>query len=136
MALQLKRILLTGGAGFIGSHVAEALLRRGVELTIVDNLDRFYSPARKKSNLEEIQRTGKYRFFNQDIRIASGMRELIARAQPEAVIHLAAFHFDPKEEGQRWSQMRRFRDRRQRLFRSEFWDPDTDPTEQGGRLRP
>jgi len=53
-----------------------------------------------------------------------------------AVIHLAAFHFDPKEEGQRWSQMRRFRDRRQRLFRSEFWDPDTDPTEQGGRLRP
>jgi len=90
MALQPRRILLTGGAGFIGSHVAEALLRSGVELTIVDNLDRFYSPARKKSNLEQIRRTGKYRFVNQDIRIANGMRELIARTRPEAVIHLAA----------------------------------------------
>lgn len=90
MTLKPRRILLTGGAGFIGSHVAEALLRRGVELTIVDNLSRFYSPARKKSNLEEIRRTGKYRFVNQDIRSASGMRELIARIRPEAVIHLAA----------------------------------------------
>jgi len=90
MTLQPRRILLTGGAGFIGSHVAEALLRRGVELTIVDNLNRFYSPARKKSNLDEIRRTRKYRFVNQDIRSASGMRELIARIRPEAVIHLAA----------------------------------------------
>lgn len=90
MALQLKRILLTGGAGFIGSHVAEALLRRGAELTIIDNLDRFYSPVRKKSNLEEIRRAGKYRFVNQDIGDKSGMRELIARARPEAIIHLAA----------------------------------------------
>jgi UDP-glucuronate 4-epimerase len=90
MTLQPRRILLTGGAGFIGSHVAEALLRRGVELTIVDNLNRFYSPARKKSNLDEIRRIRKYRFVNQDIRSASGMRELIARIRPEAVIHLAA----------------------------------------------
>lgn len=90
MTLKPRRILLTGGAGFIGSHVAEALLRRGVELTIVDNLSRFYSPARKKSNLDEIRRIRKYRFVNQDIRSASGMRELIARIRPEAVIHLAA----------------------------------------------
>ena len=90
MAPQIKRVLLTGGAGFIGSHVAEALLRRGVELTIVDNLDSFYSPAWKMSNLREIRRTGKYKFVNQDIRFASGMRGVIARARPEAVIHLAA----------------------------------------------
>lgn len=90
MALRLKRVLLTGGAGFIGSHVAQALLRRGVELTIVDSLDRFYSVARKKSNLNEIRRVGKYRFANQDIRMKKGMRELIARERPEAIIHLAA----------------------------------------------
>ena len=90
MALQLKRVLLTGGAGFIGSHVAQALLRRGVELTIVDNLDRFYSLARKKSNLNEIRQVGKYKFANQDIRMKKGMRELIARERPEAIIHLAA----------------------------------------------
>jgi hypothetical protein len=51
---------------------------------MVDNLDPFYSPARKKSNLEEIRRTGEYRFANQDIRIANRMRELTARARPEA----------------------------------------------------
>jgi UDP-glucuronate 4-epimerase len=39
-----RRLLLTGGAGFIGSHVAEALLRNQVSLTIVENLDDFYSP--------------------------------------------------------------------------------------------
>ena len=90
MALQFKRVLLTGGAGFIGSHVAEALLRRGVELTIVDSLDHFYSPARKKSNLKEIRRAGRFRFVNQDIGNRSGMRKLMARARPDAVIHLAA----------------------------------------------
>src|ERR1700745_4262681 len=90
MALKTKRVLLTGGAGFIGSHVAEALLRRGVALTIVDNLDAFYSPAWKKANLREIRRTGKYKFVAQDIRIAKEMGELISRVQPEAVIHLAA----------------------------------------------
>jgi len=90
VALRLKRVLLTGGAGFIGSHVAQALLRRGVALTIVDNLDRFYSLARKKSNLNEIRRVGKYRFANQDIRMKKGMRELMACVRPEAIIHLAA----------------------------------------------
>jgi len=90
LALQLKRVLLTGGAGFIGSHVAEALLRRGVELTIVDNLDSFYSPAVKKANLEEIRRVGEYRFANQDIGSADGMRDLIVSTRPEAIIHLAA----------------------------------------------
>lgn len=90
MAVKPKRVLLTGGAGFIGSHVAEALLRRGTELTIVDNLDRFYSPARKKSNLREIRRSGKFKFVNQDIVNKSAMRKLIARARPDAIIHLAA----------------------------------------------
>ncbi len=58
-----KRILLTGGAGFIGSHVAEALLRNHAQLSIVDNLDEFYSPAWKKANLESIRKIGAIRFF-------------------------------------------------------------------------
>jgi UDP-glucuronate 4-epimerase len=53
-----KRILVTGGDGFIGSHVAEALLRRQFSVSIVDNLDEFYSPAWKKANLESIRKTG------------------------------------------------------------------------------
>jgi UDP-glucuronate 4-epimerase len=85
-----RRILLTGGAGFIGSHVAEALLRRGALLTIVDNLDDFYSLDRKKANLEEIRRVGPVDFFPIDICDTSAMHELMAGVRPEVAIHLAA----------------------------------------------
>jgi len=85
-----KRVLLTGGAGFIGSNLAEELLHRGLQLTIVDNLDNFYSPLRKKANLKEIKRAGKFTFANEDIRSASQMRDVIKRAPPDAIIHLAA----------------------------------------------
>jgi UDP-glucuronate 4-epimerase len=85
-----KRILLTGGAGFIGSHLAEALLRSRVSLSIVDSLDDFYSPAWKKANLEAVRRTGNFEFFAHDICDMDRMREVVARAQPDAIIHLAA----------------------------------------------
>jgi UDP-glucuronate 4-epimerase len=85
-----KRILLTGGAGFIGSHLAEALLRNEVSLSIVDNLDDFYSPAWKKANLETIRRTGYFEFFAHDICDKNRMREVVAGVHPDAIIHLAA----------------------------------------------
>jgi UDP-glucuronate 4-epimerase len=84
------RVLLTGGAGFIGSHLAQELLRRGVQLTIVDNLDDFYSPTWKRANLEDIRKTGIFDFVEQDICEVEGMRGAIAAAKPDAVIHLAA----------------------------------------------
>jgi len=85
-----KRILLTGGAGFIGSHVAEALIRRGAKLAIVDNLDDFYAPSRKRLNLQEIQSAGACEFFEADVRDMGALRKVAARIQPEIVIHLAA----------------------------------------------
>ena len=90
MAIDSKRILLTGGAGFIGSHLAEALLRNRARLSVVDNLDDFYSPAWKKANLESVRKAGAFDFFEQDICDADRMRETFARARPDAVIHLAA----------------------------------------------
>lgn len=84
------RILLTGGAGFIGSNLAEALLRRGKDLTIVDNLDEFYAPAWKKANLEEIRRVGQFEHSTVDICDFEELRAVVARAKPEAIIHLAA----------------------------------------------
>ena len=48
-------VLVTGGAGFIGSHVAEALLARGESVVVVDNLNNFYDPQLKRQNLEAIQ---------------------------------------------------------------------------------
>ena len=47
-------VLVTGGAGFIGSHVAEALLARGESVVVVDNLNSFYDPQLKRQNLEAI----------------------------------------------------------------------------------
>ncbi len=85
-----SRILLTGGAGFIGSHVAEALLRQGSSLTVVDNLDAFYSPAWKEANLEDVRRVGAFEFFASDICDVNQMRELFSSVHPDVVIHLAA----------------------------------------------
>ena len=90
MTSSSPRVLLTGGAGFIGSHVAEALLRRNYELCVIDNLDDFYSPAWKRANLDEVRRSGDFEFVHGDIcqqdRLAAVMKEF----RPDQVVHLAA----------------------------------------------
>src|SRR6266851_4969489 len=90
MSSRPQRVVLTGGAGFIGSHVSEALLRRGVQLWILDNLDEFYPPAWKKANLEDMRRVGSYEFSQVDICDIVRLRETLERARPDVVIHLAA----------------------------------------------
>lgn len=90
MPSQSERVLLTGGAGFIGSHVAEALLQRGTQVLILDSLDDFYPSTWKELNLEEIRRVASYEFCNVDICEIDPLREVIARYRPSAVIHLAA----------------------------------------------
>ncbi len=88
--MSLPRILLTGGAGFIGSHVAEALLTHGYQLSIIDNLDNFYDPNRKKDNLAQIRHAGDFKFFKLDICDVGPLREALRIARPEIIIHLAA----------------------------------------------
>ena len=85
-----KCVLLTGGAGFIGSHVAQALLARGFRVLIVDNLDNFYDVSRKRENLKEVARFGNFEFHQVDICDYETLRGLLGRARPEIVIHLAA----------------------------------------------
>ncbi|MEO6202300.1 MAG: NAD-dependent epimerase/dehydratase family protein, partial [Nitrospirales bacterium] len=58
-----KTILVTGAAGFIGSHAVEALIRRGDQVIGLDNLNDYYDPARKEKNLREVTehaKTGKW----------------------------------------------------------------------------
>jgi UDP-glucuronate 4-epimerase len=83
-------ILLTGGAGFIGSHLAEALLQKGLRLAIVDELNHFYSPEIKKANLAEVRQVGDFEFFQSDICDRYKLREAFEGAQPDIVVHLAA----------------------------------------------
>ncbi len=90
MSHTADKILLTGGAGFIGSHLAEALLQRGSQLTIVDNLDPFYPPHWKRANLAAIRAAGEFSFQQADICELSRLRAIFKSARPQIVIHLAA----------------------------------------------
>ena len=86
----MNRVLVTGGAGFIGSHLCEHLLRSGRRVVVVDNLDDFYDPLLKRANLEAMKSAGDYDFYPVDIRDSSRLEEVFQRARPDAVIHLAA----------------------------------------------
>jgi UDP-glucuronate 4-epimerase len=86
----MDNILITGGAGFIGSHLAERLLRQGKRLAIVDNLDDYYPADLKRANLDEIKASGKFQFFPTDIRDGEELRQVFTTFKPDAVIHLAA----------------------------------------------
>jgi UDP-glucuronate 4-epimerase len=84
------RILITGGAGFIGSHLAERLSKDGHEIFILDDLNDFYAPALKRQNLVEVERAGLAGFYDCDIRNAERTREILVDLSPGVVIHLAA----------------------------------------------
>jgi UDP-glucuronate 4-epimerase len=85
-----NHVLLTGGAGFIGSHVAEAVLRRGLQVSVVDCLDNFYLPAAKRANLEEVRKAGDFTFYEVDLCDFDALREAMSTLRPDTVIHLAA----------------------------------------------
>mgnify|MGYP003336142815 CR=1 FL=1 len=85
-------VLVTGVAGFIGSHIAEALLKKGFRIVGVDNFDSFYSKQVKEKNLEEIQKTSKrcgqqFRFINKDIN--DNIKSEFEKDSLISVIHLA-----------------------------------------------
>jgi UDP-glucuronate 4-epimerase len=88
--LSSNHVLLTGGAGFIGSHVAEALLRRGLQLSVIDCFDDFYSPAAKRANLEEVRKVGNFSFRELDLCDFDALHQALSDLRPDAIIHLAA----------------------------------------------
>jgi UDP-glucuronate 4-epimerase len=85
-----RKILLTGGAGFIGSHLAEALLARGEETVILDDFNDYYAPDIKEENLRPVRADPRLTVVRGDIRDRVLIDEIFSRHRFSAVIHLAA----------------------------------------------
>jgi UDP-glucuronate 4-epimerase len=87
-------ILVTGAAGFIGSHAAARLLRRGDDVVGLDNFDPYYSPERKRHNVREVAREalrpGQFELVEGDIRDRALLARLFEERAISAVVHLAA----------------------------------------------
>ncbi len=79
------KILVTGGAGFIGSHLDDALIARGHNITVVDNL-----VLGRKENIEHLIGNSNFRFIEADLLDMSKMREIFAEGKFDIVYHLAA----------------------------------------------
>jgi UDP-glucuronate 4-epimerase len=85
----MATILVTGGAGFIGSHVTEALLGRGDRVVVFDDFNPFYDPAIKRRNAAALAARGAA-IVEGDLRRRDDLARTFAAARPDAVIHLAA----------------------------------------------
>lgn len=83
-------ILVTGGAGFIGSHLSERLLADGHRVVVLDNFDPYYDPAIKRGNIEAARRSERYRLYEGDIRDSATLDSLFGNESIGTVIHLAA----------------------------------------------
>jgi UDP-glucuronate 4-epimerase len=86
----MASILITGGAGFIGSHVAEALLAAGREVVALDNFDDYYHPDVKRRNVEGLRTRPGFTLVEGDIRDARMVDGLFAAHPVGVVVHLAA----------------------------------------------
>jgi len=85
----MTNVLVTGGAGFIGSHLCERLLGRGDSVCVLDNFNDFYDPSIKRHNAELLKRAGA-RIVEGDIRDVEVVGRLFAEGRFDGVVHLAA----------------------------------------------
>jgi UDP-glucuronate 4-epimerase len=83
-------ILVTGSAGFIGFHLSQRLLARGLEVVGLDNLNAYYDPTLKAARLAQLESQRGYRHARLDLVDREGVANLFAEVRPEAVINLAA----------------------------------------------
>jgi UDP-glucuronate 4-epimerase len=84
------KILVTGGAGFIGSHLSERLVARGDESIILDSFDPFYDPRIKRRNIETVLASGRAELIEADICDQGAVDAALGDARIDAIVHLAA----------------------------------------------
>ncbi len=86
----MKTILLTGAAGFIGSHTAAKLLERGERVVGIDELNDYYDATWKEANLSKLTKNPNFTFIRADVRDLPTLEKIATDHQIETIIHLAA----------------------------------------------
>lgn len=81
--------LVTGGAGFIGSHLCEALLRRGESVIALDNFNDYYDPQRKRRNIAPLLDHPHFQLWEGDLRDLANVQAMFERHHPTHIAHLA-----------------------------------------------
>ena len=84
------KVLVTGGAGFIGSHLCEALLKRGEKVSVIDDFNDFYDPLLKEENVSRFASNSGFKLYRADIRDRRQVMDCIGTEKPDAVCHIAA----------------------------------------------
>lgn len=86
----MRNILITGMAGFIGSNLAKALIKKGFNVSGIDNFDSFYDPQIKRKVIEKLKGFGQFKLYEGDIRDRELLDRIFAEQKIDLVIHLAA----------------------------------------------
>ena len=85
----MNRVLVTGGAGFIGSHLVDRLIAENQQVTVIDNFDPFYDAAIKRDNIEVHRDDGRFQLIEVDLRDRNALRDRLT-GQYDVIVHLAA----------------------------------------------
>ncbi len=83
-------ICITGGAGFIGSHVTERLLAEGHKISVIDNFNDFYDPSIKHNNIKHFLDNENFKLYESDIRNSTEIEKIFKENKFDELIHLAA----------------------------------------------
>ena len=86
-----ETVFITGGAGFIGFHLIQKLIKNNINVVAIDNLNSYYSVALKEARLEEIKKlNGQFNFYYGDIEDNLFLKKIFEKYTPKYVVNLAA----------------------------------------------